>query len=71
MAKRKPKPRTHRDIVNEKRFAEWIVCNTEAEMIMCPACLESFPVDLHRIRNSMKGTDLRPCPYCWTLSRIR
>lgn len=64
-------PVTHRTAVNEKEFSRWIICNTEAEMIQCPNCLESFPVKLARIRVSMQTTDLRPCPYCWKLSRIR
>jgi hypothetical protein len=61
----------HREVVNERRFPEWIVCNTDAEMIMCPRCLESFIVKLAFIRASMSSTDLRPCPYCWGLNRIR
>lgn len=63
---------THREIVNERRFPEWglALSHVTGTYVVCPNCHMSVTINLERFINSLITTDLRPCPYCWKLSRV-
>lgn len=65
--------RDHRELVNERRFTVWKVVRESASgqpRMICPGCMMGFRVNLDHMYTSMQGSDLRPCPYCWKLSRL-